>query len=479
MVEIILKPSFKDKIRRSFTNLKYFSNEILNYDIFDGQVRYLQNSIHKLFSVLHTGNRWGKGEVALVKGCYLTLFKPVPKRFADKEVCLLNTTISQDQANIIFDKFQNNCQDKPMFSWLIKDIKHSPFPHIIFKNKVVWWFRNAAQDGKFLLGRSYLWVNIDEADFTKNLTHLVEEIIEPRTWDYGGSIDIMTTPKGKKNAYKLYKVRKDRNDSKRNYFQQGDTRENPFINQAELNHRITQMAPRLIEQNIKGEWIDAGSTISEEVIEKAQALAIGLLNEPKKGTIYINAWDLARRSTYLVGITLQVLPTIQLVNFHRSRESQDMRNPEYWHSTIAKIEQRHKIWGGKTVIDKTGLGDVVLEYIPKWIQPIGIDLGSGDGTGTRLKHAIIQNGVSMLTMGKVGLPREVEQITDEGTWTLEDELRDFEEDTRGLIWDAVCTLFLALYIINNPHFGRPTQEKEKVKPRRVVGIRGVSKHGTF
>jgi hypothetical protein len=110
-----------------------------------------------------------------------------------------------------------------------------------------------------------------------------------------------------------------------------------------------------------------------------------------------------------------------------------------------------------------------MSYIPKEVNAIGIDLGTFN-KGTRVKQEIIQNGVSIINMGKIGIPW-CEQITHDSTWTLQDEMRDLEEDTRGTIWDGVCALFLALYIFKNNTSNKPAV------PRGVVGVRGASRYG--
>lgn len=471
-MEIILKKSFQDQIRDGYKDISTFATEILEDEIHEGQRAFLKKTHGKTFSFLHAGNRWGKGDVARIKGSYFAFYKPVPPKWKDKEICILNTSISQDQANIVLNKFEQVCTDRPKFSWIIKEIRHSPFPHIIFKNKVVWWFRNASQEGKYLLGRSYFWINFDEADYAKNLPELITEIIEPRTWDYGGSVDVMTTPKGKRNAYRLYKKRKDEGNPK-HCFHQGDTRENTFIDQTSLRAKIKKMPVGLLRQNVKGEWVDSAGLISETAIRKSQEISTGLQIKPVQGHSYINAWDLARRSTFLVGVTLQVKPSVQLVSFERHQDSKDNPDSDYWHNAIAKITNRQKIWGGRTVIDKTGLGDVVFEFIPKHVRAIGLDLGSSARGGGRLKSDIVQNGISCINMEQVGIPQTVEQVTNEGTWTLEDELRDFCEDTRGIVWDAVCALFLGLYIINNPDAGGIGTPRSP----SIVGAKGASKYG--
>lgn len=471
-MDLIIKQSLRDQIQEGYRDIASFAQNILDFPLHEKQVNFLRLSKMKSFTFLHAGNRWGKGEVAMIKGAWYAFYKPSPKKFKDKEVCILNTSISQDQANIVLDKFENSLTDKPKFKFMIKDIKYSPFPHITFKSGVVWWFRNASQEGKFLLGRSYLWVNFDEADYAKNIKKLITEIIEPRTWDYGGQVDVMTTPKGKRNAFLLYKEKKEEN-SQQNCFFRGSTLDNPFIDQVKLRERMKRMPKGLIDQNINGLWVDSSNVISLDAIHHAQSIATGLRKQPAAGARHINAWDLARSTTYLTRITIQEEP-LQVVSFHRSKEI-GPKNKDYWHSVIAKIEQAHRDWPGITVVDKTGLGDPVMEFISKEVNPIGLSLGESAGKGQRIKSAIIQNGISYLEMGKIGIPEDIRQITDDETWTIEDELRDFQENTEGIIWDAVCALFMGLYILDHKD---DFQEQARPSIPTILGVRGANKHGT-
>ncbi len=414
----------------------------------------------------------------MVKGAYLAFYKPVAKHLKDKEICLLNTSISQDQANIVLNKFEEAWEHKPLFSWLVKDIKYSPFPHIIFRNKVVWWFRNSSQDGKFLLGRSYLWINVDEADFARNIKYLIEEVLEPRTWDYSGALDLTTTPRGKRNVFRiLQEKRKDIDAIKKGelYIQRGDTRENKFIDQPGLTKRISKMNPRLVLQNIEGRFVESGGLISEEQIDQCSEIASGLLPEAVSGQQYVTAWDLARRSTWLTSMTIRIGRPCQLVHFTRSRQKSDHRTNEWWHAVLSKIEHVWKLFPGATGIDATGLGDVLFEFVPKKVRPIAFDFGTTTG-GMRLKHAVILNGVTMCSTKQMGIPW-VEQVDrEEGVWTLQDELRDLEEDTTGLIWDGACALFIAAYIYKNPTFGRKRGKSNR--PPSVVGVKGATRYGT-
>jgi len=162
--DIIIKPNFKELIVRGFKSPVSFAREILETDLHVGQEECLEAMRLKASIGITCGNRWGKGDLIAIYSAFIGAYKPVSDFLKPKKLSILNTSISQDQANIVFDKFMENFIDRPKFSWLIKDVKKSPFPCISFRNGVDWWFRNASQDGKYLEGRSYLYANFDEAD---------------------------------------------------------------------------------------------------------------------------------------------------------------------------------------------------------------------------------------------------------------------------------------------------------------------------
>lgn len=466
MPDIIIKPSIKNMIIKGFYDINYFIKTILEEDVHLEQAVWLKNSIGKQYAFLRAGNRWGKGDCGMYKGAYTAFYKPVPQKFKTKKIHLLNTSISQDQSNIICNKFEERLLNKKYFSWLITGIKYVPFPHIIFKNNVVWWFRNAMYDGKFLEGRSYFWINFDEADLQKGILKLSDEVIEPRLWDYSGNLDLMTTPRrGKRNSFHVWKKWESLPDEKKFLFQ-GDSRSNTFISPDAIE-RMNNLPPRLFKQNVLGDWVDESGAISDDIIEYSKNISTGLLSYPEPGHLYIKPWDLARSSTYCVCPIIDIKKPHQIVHCIRFKEDKDNRNPEYWKKVEKKIKSIHRQWPGTTVIDYTGVGDVVGSYLTD-IDPIMLKISE------RMREDLIENGLSFFESGNIGLPY-IEQVEKDGTvWTAEDELRDFELNPKNIIWDFVCALFLGLWVIEGKH-KKSEKPKEQARPS-IVNVRGVKKH---
>lgn len=466
MITAFAPKTFPQIWREGFLNIETFAREILEVDVHPGQVECFQKARLKRNVFLDTGNRWGKGEWVAIYGAWMCAYKPVEKQFKSKKLKALNTSITQDQANIIFDKFNELCTEKPKFSWLIDDIKQSPFPHIVFNNGVTWWFRNGSSDGKFLEGHSFFYTNTDEADLFPNLPHFQEEILDPRTWDYAGFRTITTTPRrGKRNAYKLFLKMKNAMDagSEQDFAYQGDSRVNKFLSREAITQMNT-LPKRLFNKNVLGHWEDEGEVFPSELLDSLERIAIGLQSEPQPGGLYINAWDLARSKTWCVRVTVKIGEVLQVVSYERFKDRQNSPSPEYWKLVEQRIKAANSKWKGTTIIDKTGIGDVMFSYIQD-VAPIGVVFSSKN------EEEMIATASGVMQRAKVGLPK-IEQREDDGSmWIAQDELRDFEQDSkqRGQ-WDFVCALFMAIACAHGMFI------EKKQTPQMPSRIKGVSKY---
>lgn len=470
-MDIVIKEGMKDLIQRGYLDPIVFAREILETDLHPGQEEALTTMRLLDHFGLTTGNRWGKGDLIAIYSAWLGAYKPVADKFQDKKLSILNTSISQDQANIVFDKFIDTFLDRPKFSWMVRDVKRSPFPHILFKSDVDWWFRNASQDGKFLEGRSYFYANFDEADLQKDFKKFIEEILMPRLWDYGGGLSWTTTPRrGKKNAYKLwnwlYKQKKAGNKSVGMF--QGDSRQNKFLHPSAID-RMNKLPKRLKNKNVLGIYEDSDGLISNEVCDFAELIADGLQDTPQPGSRYLNIWDFARTHTFNVGITIELSSPIQLRSWERMKDAGN-RNRTYWQLVTKKVKDRHLKWGGKTIIDATGIGDVLASYLNE-IHPVELKLHK------KLEEQIIEIGQSLIENGEMGLPlSDIHHVINNEYWCLRDELTDFDSTALDyIIWDFVCCLFIGAWYVRGY---RPADKSKKKNspPRCVPMAKGANKY---
>ena len=428
-----MSPSQRRFWRKAISDPVVFAREFLEIEPHPGQVKWLLNSI-KPENALHTGNRWGKSLAQAIKVLHRCLFKiRNPKYNNIEKYEAVNASITLDQAKIIFENVVRLIKGKPRVEKLVKEVKFTPFPHVVFGNGAIFWARSTQRRGEYLLGRDYDYFNFDEVAFEPHPEYVVNQVIIMRLADRAGMLDYTSTPKGKNWFYqKCCELQK---NLKLGYVQNGDSRENPYISKEYLERKLKTLSPSKIEQNIKGLFIDdVNQIIKEEYIRDAMTASTGL-SGPIAGRRYCHGWDLARKRTFTVGITLDIIKKpYQVVALERFQRD--------WKDVYAAIRRRHKEYGGEVIVDSTGLGDVVLSELSN-IKPQGFNFGEGGG---KAKSELIANLEKMHALGRIAYPY-IEQIQEDGElWTLQDELRNFYWD-KNSDCDAVMALALALWLV--------------------------------
>lgn len=431
--------------RRSITDPVFFAREFLGIDPHPGQALWLSRST-KPENLLHTGNRWGKSLAQAIKFAHRIFFQirnprhdpPPPGRYV-----AVNVSITLDQARIIFNETVRLLRRHPHAERFIDDLIHTPFPMLRLTNGSVMWARSSQRRGEYLLGHDFDYVTFDEAAFEPNPQEVVEEVLAMRVVDRAGMIDYTSTPRGKNWFY-----RKALELSARPHLahvQRGDTRDNPHLPGGYLERTMRRLSPQRRAQNIEGRFVDCGNEVLHESdIQRALAQSTGLA-PPQKHRRYVHGWDLARKRTWTVGATLDITSRpLQLVAFERFQHRS-------WPAVFAVIRNRHAKYGGRTIIDATGLGDVVLAELAD-IGAEGFNFGERGG---RAKSELIANLEQCFAAGSLGIADFEMTTEDGGYWSLAGELREFtwEDNTHC---DAVFALALALWPtrLSEP---RPTQ----------------------
>jgi hypothetical protein len=259
-----------------------FAREFLEIEPHPGQIRWLKNS-NKPENALHTGNRWGKSQVQAIKILHRCVFKIRKLKYnTASRYEAVNASITQDQANIVFDKVTRLIKGKKKIELLIKNVKFAPFPHIIFGNGAIFWARSTQRRGEYLLGHDYDYFNFDEVAFEPHPEYVVNQVIQMRLADRAGTLDYTSTPKGKNWFYK--KCQELRKNPETGYVQKGDSRENPYISSEYLLRKLKTLPLQKIAQNISGEFVDdPRQVISEKYISWATSSSTGL-SAPILGT---------------------------------------------------------------------------------------------------------------------------------------------------------------------------------------------------
>lgn len=413
----------------------FFAQELLQIEPHPGQKKWLSSSV-KPENLLHTGNRWGKSTVQAAKILHRCFFKIRNLKYNHtNKYSAVNASITQDQANIIFNQAVKLIKGRLYLELLVKEIKFTPFPHIVFGNGAVFWSRSTQRRGEYLLGQDYDYFNFDEVAFEPHSEYVVNEVIMMRLADRAGMLDYTSTPKGKNWFYKKYHELK--NHPEYGYVQNGDSRENPFISKEYLDRKLKSLSESKIAQNIQGLFVDdLNQVIKEEYISLAVSQAKGL-GLPIPGHTYVQGWDLARKRSYTVGIVLDVLEKpYQLVSFERFKNRD-------WKDVYAIIRKKKKEYPGEIIIDATGLGDPVLSELSD-IHPLGFNFGEKGG---KIRSELIANLEQAHVLNKIAYPY-IEQIEDNEIWSLQDELRNFYWDSKDNC-DAVMALGLALWMMRS------------------------------
>lgn len=458
-------PSF----RRALTDPVYFAQSSLQIDPHPGQQLWLANSVTPE-NLLHCGNRWGKSLVQAIKIAHRLLFQiRDPRHDREKHYVIANVSITLDQARIIFNEVIRLLRRLPWCDYLIEDLAVTPFPMLRLTNGSVLWARSTQRRGEYLLGHDFDFISFDEAAFEPAADYVVEEVLMMRVVDRAGQIDYISTPRGKNWFYRKSQEIASRGFS--GYVQRGDSRDNPHLPADYLERTITRLSPQRRAQNIEGHFVDLGNEVlREEDIQRALTLwkggpdlGQGLQNHISihetvthghqssarpdqgqghpipRGRHYVHGWDLARKRTWTVGITLDITERpYQLVAFERFQHRS-------WPAVITAIRQRHSRYGGRVIIDATGLGDVVLSELTD-IGAQGYNFGERGG---KAKSELIATLEHAFATGSIGIPM-IEMTTADGDyWSLPNELREFSWDDNQHC-DAAFALALALWLARQP-----------------------------
>ncbi len=320
---------------------------------------------------------------------------------------------------------------------MVESHTKTPFPRLQFSNGSTIEARSTQNRGEYLLGNDYDLFIFDEVAFEADPEYVVEEIIQMRLADREGKLDLVSTPNGKNWFYK--KAQDILSKKFPGYYQSGDSRENKYISQEFLNDRVLHFSEKRIQQNIMGQFVDTGGEIIKgSHIDRALEGFADFKNQlnqidPFHIPYYLSGWDLARKKTATVGVTVQIIgDKIYVVDLERFKMFD-------WNVVTEKIRIRQRKYPGRLIIDATGLGDVVVEQLSDFNPEPVIFTPSTKAemlTNVELLHA--QNRIFYK---RWELPDGAGKI-----WSLEDELRQARWDSNNQ-FDSLMALALAVWCL--------------------------------
>ncbi|MFH1893890.1 MAG: hypothetical protein ABIK83_14555 [Candidatus Zixiibacteriota bacterium] len=410
-----------------------FAREFIEIEPHEGQIKWLTNSV-KPENLLCTGNRWGKSLVQSVKILHRCIFRIRNMKYdASGRYTAVNASITMDQAKIIFQNVLRLVKGKPLLELMVNCVRWTPYPQLYFANGAVFTARSTQNRGEHLLGYDYDFFNFDEVAFELHPEYVVDEVIAMRLADREGMLDLTSTPKGKNWFYRRYLELAKRPD--RCYVQQGASTENSFISGRYLKKKMQTLSEARVRQNIMGEFVDAGDEIvSEDLIQAALANSTGL-SGPIEGHRYCHGWDLARKVTHTVGVTLDITTKPHQVVAIERFQGRD------WDDVFGAIRKKHRLYGGPVLVDSTGLGDVVLSQVAD-IGAEGYNFGLGGG---KAKAELLTNLQIMHERSEIAYPY-FEQLGAEEYWSNLQELREATWTENGKC-DFLMALALSCWIV--------------------------------
>ncbi|MCM2272230.1 MAG: terminase family protein [candidate division Zixibacteria bacterium] len=416
--------------KRGVFDLPFFAKQFLGLDLHNGQRLWLAGSIRRE-NLLVTGNRWGKSFVSALKLLHHAIYRYRPRKYDPAGIYRSAVvSITQNQADLVLlhalRMIYRSAQIKPM----VKTVLHSPFPRIILANDATIESRTTQNRGEHLLGNDYDLVIYDEVAFDPFAEHVVEEVLMMRLADREGRLDLVSTPNGKNW---LYRRAAEIVDGKRmGYFQRGDSRDNLHISRDYLDERVRYFSDSRLKQNIMGQFVDSGGEI---IRGKDIDLALARINslpplDPNERYRFISGWDLARKRTATVGITICLQDGIARVVALERFKLLD------WPVILERIKLRQQQYPGQLVIDGTGLGDVIAQQLEEY-NPTSV-VFTPTVKAELLTNVELMHARGIVAYDRWELPDGVGKV-----WSLEDELRSGQWDDNNEC-DSLMALALAL-----------------------------------
>ncbi len=393
-----------------------------------------------------TGNRWGKSFACAIKIIHHALFRIRDTKYDHFDrYHIVTASITQDQSRIIFDTVVRILNSTCRIEGLVKKMTVTPYPRIVLGNGSIIEARSTQRRGLYLLGFDYDYFIFDEVAFEEEAEFVVNEVIKMRLADRMGILDLVSTPNGRNWFYRKMKSLKDR--PKKAYVQSGDSRENKFISKEYLQMQIEYLSDKRVAQNIMGMFVDSGGEIIpgryvDEALITSNINNSKDLNPEKRfrqNSLYLNGWDLARKKTATVGITIEVVDNIAtVVELTRIRKWD-------WNIILEVIRKQQRMYPGRLIIDATGLGDVVVSQLSD-LNPTSF-IFTGKSKAGLLTNLELFHSMRKIKYARWELPDENGRV-----WSLEDELRSATWEDNNQC-DAVMALALALWPLH--HANKP------------------------
>ena len=459
----------------------YFNGQVFPYQ------RYFYHAPQK-DKLLIAGIRTGKSRLVSMGFLHFAQYHPYSR--------LLNTSISSEQAKIVFTNCLEYC-NHPNFSHWIEHVQSSPYPMIRLVNGSEIWFKPLGFEAELIRGFEFDFICVDEGAYVQR--ELAIKTLKGRLLGYNTMINayragifwIVSSPRPQPWLIERWK----KGDPA--FPNQAQLREylslratiwhNPMINREEIQRLMNDYTEAMIRQELYGEFIintsavfpyhlvmamtdenryevrwlydqikfwNARMAAQHDAQRAATGLAPGMsvraaagLTEdithyecdPESGHRYVNSWDLGSKPrkngrNAMVGMVLDVThePWRLVAYYYREGMGyvEAMGQIEMWHKKYSNLGTALC----KTVIDGTGKGDVLREFMEA--NRVIEDLEAIVYTGQNKPDLIIA-GKFALEHGQVVMPFIKEVVN---------QLTNYEIFDEKLAQDTVMAFCQACYV---------------------------------
>lgn len=347
------------------------------------------------------GIRVGKSAGIARMFCHYGMYHPNTR--------LLNTSISSEQAKIVYSTMMEIFGQKRLSHW-VKHTERSPYPKIELWNGTEYWFRSIGYEAELLRGFEFDWINIDECGYVTSkmaIDTLKGRLlgVHPTTGlPRAGIFTQMTSPKGNSgwvmDRWKQGDPRYDGADPHQYLSLRVKTEDNPLLSPQQIRDLMAEYTDRMIRQELMGEFIGTEhaefsaemiaychddshpeirallKAIEESYQKNTNSLRsqLGLVEDiehyelsPQPGHQYLASWDLGKKATKAgrnatVGMVWDITEMPWRMVAYRYETGQGYLAAVAW---IEEWHRKYSLAGTPcyTVLDATGKGDVVNEIL--------------------------------------------------------------------------------------------------------------------
>ena len=472
---------------------------------FDGQAfpyqRYFYHAPQK-DKLLVAGIRTGKSRVVSMGFVHFAQFH--------QGVRLLNTSISSEQAKIVYQNCLEYC-NHPNFSHWVEHVQSSPYPLIRFINGSELWFRSIGYDAELIRGFEFDWVNIDEAAYVTRESSI--KTLKGRLIGYNpvtkiprfGIMTMVTSPKGKGWLFERWK----KGDSKfigaepsKFLSLRATIFNNPLLSAELIKETMADYTDAMIQQELLGEFVEDNDAIfpyhfimqgcdpdarevkvlyrdiekwnDRQTQRKTVRTDAGLTEDithyecdPMPGHRYVSSWDLGKKSTAkgrnaMVGMVYDIThePWTQVAFFFREGMGyvEAKTYIEQWHAKYSSNGATCR-----TVIDSTGKGDVMQEFIER---DRTIDDLEGIVYSSTVKPNLIHAGKFAIERGLTRYPFIRKMV---------DQLSNYVTFDKDLAQDIVMCYCQAMYAAREmTRMSEPVQLQRTLNAMPQYGMRSAA-----